>query len=186
MYKYKDIEFRVIEKKDLEVLRKLHNDSSTFLNLLNINLADEEGQIEWWKNLYKNAGDKRYVICFAENPEKIIGRLRIQNINEAHNNCEVGLDIIHEYRGQGFGVKSYEMVLEFLFQHFNMNMVYLKVADFNPKAKMLYEKVGFKETGRLPKFFYRHGKYWDYIIMSILRSSFIITSNKEAINPEIG
>jgi len=172
MYKFNDIAFRVIEKEDLETLRKLHNDPSTYLNLLNIDLADEEGQLEWWKNLHKKKDDKRYVICFADKPNEVIGRLRIQNINYAHNNCEVGLDIMPEFRGKGYGVKSYEMLLEFLFKHLNMNMVYLKVADFNPNAKKLYEKVGFKETGRLPQFYYRHGKYWDYIIMSIVRNEF--------------
>lgn len=37
------------------------------------------------------------------------------------------------------------MLLEFLFMHYNMNMVYLKVAGFNPYAKKLYEKVGLKK-----------------------------------------
>jgi len=172
MYKYKDIAFRVIEREDLETLRKLHNDPTTYLNLLNIDLVDEEGQLEWWKNLYKKKDDKRYVICFADKPNVIIGRLRIQSINWLHNNCEVGLDITPEYRGKGYGVKSYEMLLEFLFNHLNMNMVYLKVADFNPNAKKLYEKVGFKETGRLPQSYYRHGKYWDYIIMSLTKDEY--------------
>lgn len=172
MYIYEDIAFRVIEKDDLEILRRLHNDPSTYLNLLNIDFIDEEGQVEWWKNLYKKRDDKRFVICFAQKPNEIIGRLRIQNINYAHNNCEVGLDILPEYKGQGYGLKSYEMVLDFLFNHFNMNMVYLKVADFNPNAKKLYEKVGFKESGRLPQFYYRHGKYWDYIIMSLTKDEY--------------
>lgn len=170
MYKFKDIAFRNIEQNDLELLRNLHNDPSTFLNLLNIDLIDEEGQAAWWKNLHKVKNDKRFVICFVNGPDKIIGRLRLQNINFMHNNCEVGLDIMPEYRGKGFGLKSYQMVLEFLFIHYNMNMVYLKVADFNPEAKELYLKAGFQETGRLPKFFYRHGKYWDYIIMSMIRT----------------
>lgn len=56
--------------------------------------------------------------------------------------------------------------------HLNMNMVYLKVADFNQKTTKLYLKVGFKETGRLPKFYYRHGKYWDYIMMAITKKEY--------------
>lgn len=174
MYIYKDIAFRTIEFEDLETLRKLHNDQSTFLNLLNIDIIDQEAQITWWKNLHKNKDDKRYVICFAEKTSEIIGRLRIQNINYLHNNCEIGLDILPKYRGKGYGEKSYKMLLEFLFMHMNMNMVYLKVADFNPKGKKLYEKVGFKETGRLPKYYYRYGKYWDYIIMSLKKDEFKI------------
>lgn len=167
MYIFENIAFRVIERSDLEVLRSLHNESTTFLNLLNIDLVDEEGQIEWWRSLHKKQTDKRFTLCFSEEPEKLFGRLRIQNINLLHNNCEVGLDILPEFRGKGLAVKSYNMVLEFLFQHYNMNMVYLRVADFNPNAKKVYEKVGFIETGRLPNFYYRHGEYWDYIIMSL-------------------
>jgi len=53
-----------------------------------------------------------------------------------------------------------------------MNMVYLKVADFNPDAKKLYEKVGFEETVKLPQFYYRHGKYWDYVIMSQTKNEY--------------
>jgi RimJ/RimL family protein N-acetyltransferase len=52
-------------------------------------------------------------------------------------------------------------------------MVYLKVAEFNPNAKKLYEKVGLIETGKLPQFFYRHGKFWDYTIMSITKSQYV-------------
>lgn len=172
MYRYEDLAFRIIEQKDLEILRNLHNDDSTFLNLLNIELVDEEGQIEWWKNLHLKKDEKRYVICLSGEPDTLIGRLRIQHINHNHNNCEIGLDIFPQYRNQGYGTRSYKMILEFLFLHFNMNMVYLKVGDFNPAAIKLYTKIGFRETGRLPEYFYRHGKYHDYIIMSIVKKEY--------------
>jgi len=44
--------------------------------------------------------------------------------------------------------------------------------SFYPNAKKLYEKVRFKETGRLPQFYYRHGKYWDYVIMSVTKEEY--------------
>ena len=103
MYVYQDIAFRVIEKDDLEILRKLHNNPSTWMNLLNIDFIDEEDQIEWWKNLHKKKNDQHYVICFAEKTEENIGRLRIKNINWLHKNCEMDLDNLPEYRGKGFG-----------------------------------------------------------------------------------
>ncbi len=173
MYKYEDIAFRVIERQDLDILRKLHNDQSTILNLYNIDYVDEEDQLEWWKSLHKKKTDRRYVLCYAEQPEVVYGRLRIMNINTGHNNCELGIDILPEYRRKGLATKSYRMVLEFLFKHFNMHMVYLRVADFNQDAVKVYEQAGFKKTGLLPQYFYRHGKYWDYIIMSLTREEFI-------------
>jgi diamine N-acetyltransferase len=174
MYIYKNVAFRPIERDDLETLRLLHNEQSTFLNLLNIDLVDESAQIDWWQNLHKHQNDKRYIIVNAATPKEIIGRLRIQNIEAQNRYCEVGLDIVSSQRGKGYGKLSYEMLLEFLFLHFNMNMVYLKVADFNPNAKNLYLKVGFNETGRLPKCYYRHGKYWDYIIMAITKDEYLL------------
>lgn len=172
MFVYEDIAFRVIEEYDLEALRRLHNDPSTWINLYNIDFVDEQAQIEWWKNLHRRQNERRFAICLAEKPREVIGRLRIQNINHQHRNCEVGLDILPEYRGKGYGKKSYRMLLDFLFNHYNMNMVYLKVAEFNRSARSLYEKVGFRETGRLPKAYYRDGEYWDYVIMSMTRDEY--------------
>ena len=172
MYKYRDIIFRVIEKSDLETLRVLHNDPDTYLYLYNIDFVDEADQLEWWQNLHKKKNDRRFALCFAENPETVFGRLRVQNINYIHNNCEIGVDILPQFRRKGLATKSYRMALEFLFSHYNMNMVYLRVADFNPEAKKVYERIGFIQTGLLPQYFYRFNKYWDYLIMSITRSDY--------------
>jgi len=79
---------------------------------------------------------------------------------------------VPEYRGKGYGRKSYEMVLEYLFKHMNMHTVYLRVIDMNQRARSLYEKVGFELTGRFPEFIYRDGKYRDYLLMSMTRQMY--------------
>lgn len=167
MYIFEDIAFRVIEREDLEILRALHNDPSTYMNILSLDFVDEEDQLVWWRGLHKKKNDRRFALCFSDQPEKIFGRLRIQNINEQHRNCEMGIDIIPEYRSQGLAKKSYALVLKFLFQEQNMNMVYLRVAEFNQTATELYKKCGFSETGRFPSFFFRNGRYWDYLLMAV-------------------
>lgn len=172
MFHYKELAFRTIEKRDLEPLRRLHNDPDTYLNLATIEFSDENDQEEWWKNLHRMRNDKRYAIVLSKDENFVIGRLRIQNINVAHQNCEIGLDIMPELRGKGYGKLAYEMLLHFLFLHYNMNLVYLRVADFNQAAFGLYKKVGFEETGRFPQYFFRHGKYWDYVLMSFTLDQF--------------
>lgn len=169
MFSHNNIAIRVIEKEDLDFLRELHNDQSTWENLLNIHFIDEIDQLNWWENLHIKKNEIRLVICFSDNIKEIIGRLRILRINHYQNNCEVGLDIIPKYRGKGYGYSAYKLILDFLFNHFNMHMVYLMVADFNPTARNLYRKLGFKETGRLPEYFFRHGRYWDYVIYSMTK-----------------
>ena len=36
----------------------------------------------------------------------------------------------------------------------------------NERVIYVYRKVGFKETGRVPKYFYKDGRYIDQIIMT--------------------
>ncbi|MCB0651099.1 MAG: GNAT family N-acetyltransferase [Saprospiraceae bacterium] len=172
MFKYKELAFRAIERKDLESLRLLHNDPDTFLNLASIDFIDEPGQEAWWQNLHHQKNDKRYVIVKADDHSFILGRLRIQHLDFQNNNCEVGLDIMPGMRRMGYGQKAYEMLLYFLFNHYNMNLVYLRVADFNTGSYDLYRKLGFEETGRFPQYFFRHGKYWDYVLMSLTASAY--------------
>ena len=115
MYVHDDIAFRIIEEEDLGVLKDLHNDPNTFLQLATIDFVDDNNQKAWWQSLHRKATDKRYVICYANEPKTILGRLRIQNIDQQNKNCEVGLDILSKYRGKGLGFKSYQMLLDYLF-----------------------------------------------------------------------
>ena len=101
----------------------------------------------------------------------------ILNIDNINSNCEIGVDILPEERNKGFATKAYKCVLEYLFKHKNMHTIYLKVADFNPKAELLYEKIGFVKTGYLSEYLFRNGKYWNYNIMCITFDEYIKKNN---------
>ena len=179
MYKYKDVGFRPIEEKDLEFLRLMRNEQSTLLQLATYEMDNSLEQIEWWKSLAGKKNYKRYTLVRFNPDEEIIGILRIQDIHNDNRHCEIGIDIAPEFRQQGLATKCYKMILEYLFLHKNMHMVYLRVCDYNEKARSLYENIGFKYTGKYPEYIYRHGKYWDYIIMVMLKQGFI-NANKES------
>ena len=169
MYIYQDIGFRPIDHEDLEALRALYNDMTTFLQLGTPDMVTSEEQVDWWKHSSEDKRNRRYCIVGGEAHRAVIGILRIRNINHVNKNCEVGLDIVPAHRGQGYGRKSYEMILEYLFKHLNMHTVYLRVIDMNRRARALYERVGFELTGKFPEFIYRNGTYRDYLLMSITR-----------------
>lgn len=56
-----------------------------------------------------------------------------------------------QYRNQGIG----KMLLKYFEDTIckNSKKVFLVVADFNPEAKRLYEKVGYCEVGRIPNLY---------------------------------
>ena len=172
MYVYRNIGFRPIDEEDLETLRLLHNDMTTSLQLGTVDLVSRDEQVEWWKGLSRNRANRIFSIVTVPDGE-VIGVLRVQHIDHVNAHCEVGLDIVPSRRGKGYGMAAYEMALEFLFQHQNMHMVYLRVAAYNEEARRLYARIGFDETGRYEEYLYRHGRYWDYIIMSMTRDRYL-------------
>lgn len=169
MYQSGNIGFRPIEEADLEILRRLRNDMSTFLNLGTVDMASLQGQQTWWKRDLYSARDQRLTLVQIDTKE-VIGVLRITGIDHENANCEVGLDLVLEKRGQGLGKASYGCVLEYLFNQKNMHMVYVRVAEFNTDASKLYETLGFERTGFYKDYLFRHGRYWDYHLMCLTRT----------------
>ena len=65
---------------------------------------------------------------------------------------------------KGYGSEATCMMLAHAFESLNLNRVALDVYEFNPRAIKTYERAGFKR-----KALYREGRYWDIILMAILR-----------------
>ena len=158
-YTFKDIAIRPVGKSDLKVLEEIKNNESTFLNL---------GSVDISKNTQRN---KKFVI-FIQKTKEIIGVILIYDIDHINANCEIGIDIVKDYRGKGYGEKAYKMVLKYIFDHLNMHMVYLKVIENNEVAITMYEKIGFHTTGYFREFMYRNGRYWNYNVMCITKSEY--------------
>lgn len=172
MYRFKNIGFRPIDEDDLELLRINRNDAETLLFLGNTDLVSSEQQKDWWKSVSRSKSQMWFCV-FEEKYEKVIGVLRFQNIDYINKCCEIGADIFPKFRRKGFGELTYIMALEYLFDHFNMNTIYLKVAEFNKKGIALYKKIGFKETGYIPESIYRYKRYWQTKIFSLPKREYL-------------
>jgi RimJ/RimL family protein N-acetyltransferase len=171
MYKYENIGFRPIDEKDLERLRCFHNSNDTTLFLGKAELFSSVEQLKWWESMSLSYHNRSYCIV-KDTYENIIGMFRNNNIDHINKNCEIGIDLLPEFRSKGYGYLSYRMVLEYLFLHVGMNSIYLRFIAFNENAQALYEKLGFEKTGFFPEFIFRHGKYWDYVLMSMTAKKF--------------
>ena len=78
---------------------------------------------------------------------------------------DLGILIKSGYRDIGIGT---EMMKTLIVQAREMGVRILALTVFatNKRAIYVYEKVGFKETGRIPNGIYRNGKYIDRVIMT--------------------
>lgn len=154
----------------MELVRRMHNEPDTLLQMGDPWLVSAAQQQLWFEAMSKRRSDVTFLVCKAEDDDDdddAIGIWRLQNVDAVNRVCEVGVDIFPASRRQGFGYKTYHMIFSYLFDHYNIHMVYLRTAEFNQAGQALYSKVGFRETGRLVQSIFRNGRYWDNILMCL-------------------
>jgi len=166
VYTCHNIGFRPLEPDDIDLVRRMHNEPDTLLHMRDPWPVSPLQQRDWFESMSRRRSDVTFMVCLVEE-EQPIGVWRLQNVDAVNRVCEVGVDIFPVYRRQGYGYQTYRMILAFLFDHYNMHMIYLHTAAFNHNAQSLYLKLGFRETGRLIESIFRHGRYWDNVLMCL-------------------
>tara|TARA_E500000331_G_C16844550_1_gene535017 strand:- start:28 stop:558 length:531 start_codon:yes stop_codon:yes gene_type:complete len=176
MFKNEYIKFRVIKKNDLDKLIDLRNETSTWQSLKNINLLDYSNQLDWHKSL-KNNESKKYFIIENLN-SKFLGLIRMDEIDYINKTIRIGCDIVITERNKGYASKTYDLMFDYCFNFLNMNKVWLEVAIFNKNAIRLYFKKGFLKEGLIRKNIFRNGRYYDSLMMGLLKNEYKRFLNK--------
>jgi UDP-4-amino-4,6-dideoxy-N-acetyl-beta-L-altrosamine N-acetyltransferase len=170
MFKHESVTLRIIEESDLEPMRKLRNDPTTWVNLTDIEPIDSESQHRWFQSLAGHPDRLYFVACDDEHD--FLGITRMDEIDRANRSIRVGCDIVPEMRGQGYGSKVFAAVPKYSFDYMNMHRVWLAVLDYNQVGINLYKKHGFQEEGSYRDAIFRNGHYHDYTIMSLLEEEY--------------
>ncbi|OEF98064.1 hypothetical protein BHF71_03325 [Vulcanibacillus modesticaldus] len=106
--------------------------------------------------------------------EEYIGHIGLHDINWLNRTAELGIVIgKREHLNKGYGTDAIKTLLRFAFLEMNLNRVMLTHFEFNELGHHAYLKAGFKEEGRLRKHIFRNGRYWNMIVMGILREEFL-------------
>ncbi|NOH55541.1 GNAT family N-acetyltransferase [Vibrio coralliilyticus] len=161
---------RAIELEDLDWLKNLRNNSTTWKNLETVVPLSMNLQNNWFKKLNETSSSEYFV--FTNENDENIGLVRITDIDYVNRKACIGLDINIEYRGKKLAVIGYNLIFDYLFNYKNMNRLFLFVIETNIIAINLYNKIGFVEEGRQREAIIRNDRKIDYIMMSILASEF--------------
>lgn len=167
MIKGEEIYLRPILKTDIELLNKWKNDEETFKFLGGgFSPVSIDQQSSWLDNMMDlNGNNKRYLICITEN-DKPIGMTGLYGINWIHRTTEVGLYIgdKNEHR-KGYAQSAYNLIEKYAANYLNLRKIKLQVVKSNSRAKNMWEKLNFKEVGKLSKERFIDGNYFDLLIM---------------------
>ena len=114
--------------------------------------------------------------------DELIGEIALNELDDVARSANLRLQMLPDYRGRGYGREAIWEVLRFAFEGVRvdgerepgpgLHRVSLQVLSINPRAKALYESLGFREEGRL-RDAHRDGDGWvDTVVMSILEDEF--------------
>jgi hypothetical protein len=86
-------------------------------------------------------------------------------------NAEFGLLIGERNRhGKGLAKEALALVAGYAFETLNLHKLYLRVVAFNKRALVLYRAFGFVEEGVQRQQAFLRGRYYDVVLMGLIRS----------------
>lgn len=85
-----------------------------------------------------------------------------------HRNTSIGINLVEEYRGKGYGPEAINWAADWAFRHAGMHRVSIGAFAFNEKACKLYESMGFVPEGRIRDGVWHNGGWHDVVDFGML------------------
>ena len=176
------IRFRAVEREDIPRYVEWFNDpevTAGLSNYLPMSLADEA---RWFENLgNRPVAERGFAIeVKTDGGWKHVGSVGFEHIEWTNRAAEFGIVIGDKaYWNEGYGTEATRLMLKHGFETLNLNRIFLRVYETNPRAMRAYEKAGFVKEGIMRDAVYRNGCYINALLMSVLRSEWNSTQEKE-------
>jgi RimJ/RimL family protein N-acetyltransferase len=134
-------------------------------------LADEkqtrEGEIDWLARVLSRIERGERIGVVAEVGNKVVGNSEVERFGARRQSHvgSLGISIRNGYRNTGIGTEMMRVLLNES-RKAGLRLLILDVFATNIRAKHVYEKVGFREVGKMPKAVQKDGEYIDLIRMA--------------------
>jgi RimJ/RimL family protein N-acetyltransferase len=160
-----------LNPQDYEIYTRWVNDIDVSLG---VTFASALVTPEQEKEILEKLSQAEYNFAIVElKKDELIGNIGLTHIDYINRTAEMGIFIGNKnYWGKGYGVEAIELLLDFGFNILNLHNINLKVFSYNKPAIKCYQKVGFKEVGRLRETKQIAGQKFDHIIMDILENEY--------------
>jgi RimJ/RimL family protein N-acetyltransferase len=173
---------RASERADIPSFVDWFNDADTtsFLSMrAPMSIAMEEG---WFTRMVEQQGKDGYhfVICQLED-DRSIGAASLFAVDSVNGSAGIGISIGEkDLWGHGLGTDAMNALVDFGFGQLRLERMWLKVYDFNTRARRSYDKCGFTLEGTERRAIFKHGRYHDVHMMSLLRDEWAAQGRPKA------
>jgi len=123
---------------------------------------------QWLADQYKREDHMNLAVVLKDGDQHV-GNCGFNQIDFVNRSAEFGILIAErDAWGKGYGPEAARLILEYGFEELGLHRVWLWVFSFNEHAIRAYEKAGFTHEGILREAYFRHGRFHDHHVMSVL------------------
>ncbi len=166
-----DIELRSIDEKDaaeiLEIVTRNYEHLRPFLHWVTSDYSLESAQ-EFVRQTQKAVAENTGQTFGIFYQEKIVGVISFVKFNWKSRRAEIGYWIDKNYEGKGIVTESCETLVNYAFEELNMNRIEIQCATENTRSRQIPERLNFKLDGVLRQFLWRHTRFFDMAVYSML------------------
>lgn len=164
---------RPLRATDRAISVRWRNDPEIRDNILGYRFPITEAmEADWIDAVLKDQSRSRVVLAIEDKTDSAcVGFVYLNNIDWFARNAEFGILIGERNRhGRGLAKEALCLVAGYAFETLNLHKLYLRVAAFNKRALALYRAFGFVEEGVQRQQAFRRGRYYDVVLMGLIRS----------------
>ena len=167
---------RAVESTDLELLKNWRNNTDFRKNFREVRELNSNNQESWFNKTNNSPNDYMFTIVRLED-NKPIGACGLLYINWINRSADFSFYIgINDYYidNSGLAKESAELLIKYGFFNLNLNKIWMELYEFDmKKIHFFQDQFKFKIDGKLRENCFEDGKYWDSLILSLLKSDFI-------------
>jgi RimJ/RimL family protein N-acetyltransferase len=167
------VSLRAVEYDDLEQLKKWRNIQTFRKNFREIRELNQENQNNWYSKL--NSAQNDFMFIIVRNADtKPIGACGLLYINwiirSADFSFYIGENELY-IDNDGYAEDAVNLLLNYGFDNLNLNKIWMELYEFDTlKLDLFLNKFNFKIDGKLRSNCYEEGRYFDSMIISLLKS----------------
>lgn len=175
----KRLQLRAIEMEDLSLLIEWRNDPEIYKNLYEQEPLSLVMERSWFESFLQRNDEKFWIIENILDREPI-GTVGLVHIDWRNRKSEWSRFLIYppKYKRGGYDSETESLILRYVFEHMNLNRLYVEVFSRNLNVINLHKKFGFKKEGLFKKHIFKDGQYIDIVIMALLKDDYLALSKE--------
>jgi [ribosomal protein S5]-alanine N-acetyltransferase len=163
---------RPFQADDLDFTFQHFSDPQVAQYLLDEPPITDRSQAQEIVRFYLDSAGKSYnrwaIISKADGQR--IGTCGFHKWNKNHQRAEVGYDLSPMAWGHGYMQEALHAAIQFGFAQMKLHRIEALVHPENVRSLHLLNKLGFKQEGTLRDYFYLDGKFYNHMILSLLKA----------------